>query len=521
MQNYEHLNSSFNAVSKTLFGSEIGELREFEGYLKELMFPCRMAKSSASGKDVFVSSHLYPEGARFVSQDELDGLEFEPLGINEIKDVDSLFEAVRERALYCGNKVFGKNQNVEIADNCTESSNILYSHNTYKVKNAAYCSQVREAEYIFGVSAFPKTRYSMRCMEGINAVRSFETYYATNMSDTYYSFNCSGCSNCIFAFNLRAKSNVIGNLQLTRERYSSLKEKLLPEMAEELRKRKRLPSIVGLAYCGRRKEDAESEAEMKYGEPPPLVEKAFGTATGLLLGKGYRDLRRFGPWLMKHALKVKKVRGAFGTPTYKVGLPLIKDLPSDRLVTMEEAAKCASKAIEMKSGETPSFDELFKRASQIAYFTFEFRDGHAENAVDVSATFNANNVYAFWDATDSALSAYSSGVIKSKYIFGGYLRILQCHTCINAYDSTDLSRCFEVDSSYKSGDSYFCHNCENVSDSMFCFNAKNLKYAVGNTEVGKEEYLRMKGMLLDYINGKLEKENSLDIDIFSIGKTGK
>jgi hypothetical protein len=73
-----------------------------------------------------------------------------------------------------------------------------------------------------------------------------------------------------------------------------------------------------------------------------------------------------------------------------------------------------------------------------------------------------------------------------------------------------------VDSSRDCADCYFCHNCENVQSGIFCFNAKNLRYAVGNLEVGREEFLRVKAMLLRRILPELEEGKQPGLDIFNI-----
>ncbi len=52
---------------------------------------------------------------------------------------------------------------------------------------------------------------------------------------------------------------------------------------------------------------------------------------------------------------------------------------------------------------------------------------------------------------------------------------------------------------------------------MFCFNAKNLSYAIGNVQLQKEQYLRLKKIVLEEIAGKLEKEKQLDLSIYNVG----
>lgn len=277
------INQAFKATSKVLFGEEIGELRDFGPYLKEMLLPYQMKKSCVSGKNVMVSNLYYPSGARFVFQDEVASLKFEPLNVNEIKDIDSLFAAASERAVFCGNKLFGRNTDVSEVDNCVDSSSIFCGHNVYNSKYCAYVSHVREAEHIFGVSAFPGSRQCMRICEGVGANRCFESYYGTSLADMYYSFNCIGCSDCIFAFNLRSRRHCIGNLGLPKGEYMRLKKKLVAEMAGELRRKKRLFSIADIAYFGREKKDIPKRKSPMTAPSPPRWRKLSGQLAASLL----------------------------------------------------------------------------------------------------------------------------------------------------------------------------------------------------------------------------------------------
>ncbi len=513
------VNEAFDSTAKVLFGEGIGDLKSFEGYLKEMMMPYMRKKSFISGKEVTISNILYPEDAKFISQDEMGGLKFPPLNVNEIKDIDSLFRAVEERTVYCGNKVFGKNYEVKDVDNCVNSSGILYSHNVHNVKHGAYLSYVREAECVFGLGPFPHVKFSMRSCEGIDATRCFETYYTSKTSDSYYTFNCIGCQNIMFSFNQRSKRNVIGNLELPPDRFEKLKRKLLSEMADELKRKKRLFSIADIAFYGRDKADILAE-QVAYDSPvPKKVEDAFRATTKLVLGQEHKDIKKFGPWLSKRIIGVKKVKGAFGNPTFKqIGLPVIREIPADRLVTLKEGEKCGEMKMELREGEGLAIADILQRVSKFAYFTVEFVDGQNQNCVDTPAVFAGSDVYKIWDTTKSKNSAYSSGVIQSEFVFGGYLRILDSQFCINSYDSTNVKRSFETDGVFFSQGAYLCHNCENIDEGILCFNAKNLRYAVGNCELKKPEYDRIKKMLLDYLNGELGKTNEINASIFSIPK---
>ena len=516
----DKLNEDFKKTCKLLFGEEIGELAEFSPYLAEALFPCRMAKSSVSGKPMMMSSHLYSEKAAYAAQDEISIAPSKPFSINDIKDIDSLFRAASERAVFCGNKVFGRNMNVTESDNIVDSIEVLRSHDVYNSKYAAYCSIGRFSESIYGVSDFWNCSHAMRSVACFvkGAIRSFECYYSTGISDSYYTSNCSACTNCMFSFNLRNKHFAIGNLVLPKDRYLALRQKLVSEMAEKLKKGKRIFSLADLSTMGT---GTSEDVRLPPSIVPLEVEKAFSSTTKIVLGKERQGSHRYADWLLKNTISKKKVKGAFGSPTYKVDLPLLGKIPGSRLAPIDEALTSSAQHIQIADGESLSLDETARRASKIAVFTFELRDGMAQNTVDTAAASDATNTYLLWWTRAASYAAYSTLVTESKYIFGGYARVLNSEFCINCYNVTNVKNCFETDSSYQCRNCYFCHNCENVEEGILCFNAKGLRYAVLNTQVPKEEYLRIKKILLDYVNKELDAKGKLDFDIFSIGAKKK
>ena len=116
----------------------------------------------------------------------------------------------------------------------------------------------------------------------------------------------------------------------------------------------------------------------------------------------------------------------------------------------------------------------------------------------------------------SKYTAYCFWPRDSDHVFGCD-SIRNSSFCMNCYNSYKLTRCFEADTSQNCTGCYFIHNCENVHDSMFCFNAKNLHYAIGNVEVGREEFMRMKGKVQSQVVQGLEKDKKLPWDIYTLG----
>ena len=515
--NIAPVDAAWRTLCKILFGREVGGLLEFEPYLKEAMLPFMIVKSSVSGKDVFLSNHLYPKGGRFIAPDEIAqaNARANPISINDIKDIDSLFRAASENIVYCGSKAFGRNANVSLVDNAIDCIDVYYSHNVRNVKKSAYISCVRESEYVFGIPAFPKINYSMRCLEGINANRMFETYYSNFCADIYYSFNCYNCSDVIFGFNLRGKRHVIGNLELPKEKYAELKKKLVGEIADALAKNKRAFSISDLARMGV-KEMGGEEFELIPTTPPPApVEKAWRSASKIVLGQERGGIAGYAAWLQETALPVRKLKGKFGTDTYKPLLPLVGGIPAKSLCTREEAMR-ENKPMITGSEAGLRLEQLAVLVAKKASITMEMVEGTTREVPEVTQAIDSTECWSEWDTTSSTRSACSTGVIQSSYIFGGYFRILDSEFCINCYDIVQLKRCFEVDSSSRTNNCYFSHNLEGCEECIFCWNSKGLRYAVFNQQLPKEDYLKLKKMLLGYLNSQLDAKKKVGQTVFGL-----
>ncbi|MFA6327898.1 MAG: hypothetical protein WCY41_00445 [Candidatus Micrarchaeia archaeon] len=514
--NIAPIDAAWRGLCKLLFGRDVGGLQKFEPYLKEAMLPYTIAKSGVSGKDVYLGHHLYPSGARFVSSDEVPSLPPAAFSINDIKDIDSLFRAAGENVAYCGNKVFEKNMNTRLVDNAINCIDVYYSHNVRNVKKAAYISHVRESECVFGIPAFPKINYSIRCHEGINVNRLFESFYITHSSDMYYSFNCTNCLDCMFAYNLRGRKNVIGNLELPKGKYLALKKKLTLEIADELDKGGRARSISDIARLAAKKGGEDGGVEFIPTLPAPSgVEKAFSDATKIVLGQERKPIAPYVPYLQERALPVKVVKGKFGSPASKPELPLVKGLPASCLCSFEEALSQNKPLANEQQLHLPLV-ELEKIIASNFALSLDFVDGPCRDYVNVSQCISSSEVYSSWDSTTSQKSACSTGIIQSKYIFGGYMRMLDSEFCINCYDMTECKRCFEIDSSSRCSDCYFCHNLEGCEECILCSNVKGMRHAVLNRQLPREEYARVKKMVLGYVNAEISAKKRCSRSIFSL-----
>lgn len=243
------IEAAWESTCKTIFGREIGELKNYESYLKEAV-PGMEVKSAFSGESAFAASDDYAQGSEFYNcqkdQDKLSSLNT-PFDLNAIKDMDSLIQATRERYVYSSNKLLGKCENVRNSDIVMDSINVLGSTNVTRCKNVAHCFLARDSQNVFGCASFGYDTNTVRSYYHKNNCRTFECAVEEQLSDALFCYNVFNSSDCLFCFNLRNKRNMIANIQLTKEQYASKKAALLEQITAELESKGRLDfSILNL-----------------------------------------------------------------------------------------------------------------------------------------------------------------------------------------------------------------------------------------------------------------------------------
>jgi len=522
---YRKLDKVWRATCKILFGREIGGLERYEGWLSEMPEPIEQRKSSVSGKETAYSVLNYCRGSQSIAFDEIDySKKSEPISIDDTKDIDSLLRAISERVAYAGGVILG---NSGFVDDSSNVSNSFYVYKAGRIDDSECISQssfTKESKNIFGSTFIGKSEYVVRGTLNYRCKRTFEAWNANTCSDAYFSHNITACSDVMFCFNVMSKRHAIGNLELDRDKYAALKAKLLPEIAGELEKNGRLPSLAKLATETPTKPpnlDGKAHGQPQRQDMAP-IERAFGEATSIVLGKKYQNVKSYAAWLERNAVAMDSCpSAASGKPVFFARFGGCKLIPKSRIVSFEEA-EAIGNMVRMQATELESFSWKGAPAllGRIGFMTPEFKDGVGENVMETPIYSDATNCFHVFDATYSKLCAYCFWARDSDHLIGTSL-VFGSSFCIKCYNSVKLTRCFELDSCRECTGAYFCHNCENVHDSMFCFNAKNLKYAIGNAEVGKEAFEKAKKLLLAEINSSLEKTGDYKRSIYEIAPAKK
>jgi len=515
---FNTLNKSWKSTCKIVLGKEIGELKEYDGWLQDYHATLGQRKSTLSGKEVILSNDYYCNNSNFLSFGEKQP---EPLDINEIKDIDSLAQAISDKWSYSGNKVLGNSSDVQSSDSITSSQNLLNSANMQYSSYLYRCFIGREMKYAFGCNYMGKSSFVIHSSFVFKASRIFESHWAIESSDMYFSSNCTGCRDLLFCFNLKNAHNSIGNLQLPKDKYLSLKNKILAEATESLESNKSVPTLMEMAE-GKPIPQKKNFSHLAANEEGNIgiIQKGFSSTFSLLFRKEPGNLENYSDWLSKYAVSLREIKTKFGCRTFipnGAGKIVCTLAPEERMVSEPEALELGKESLDEE--DVQSFDSLRENIHKIAFFISEFTSGERNNTQACPIVYHGSNAYMTYDITEGQHAAYSFLSLESDYTYGCF-RALGCKFCINCYNSTSLARCFEVDFCTKCSDSYFCHNSEALADCMFCCNVKGLRNAIGNSPLPPAKYKSIKDSLLGQLGDRILQNNSLEANIYNIGCLG-
>ncbi len=525
---YAEVDRGWQATAKILFGGEVGPMRDYEEWLSDINSPRAVGKDH-SGKEIVLAESHYAKGSRLLSFEEVDfSKKWGPLSINELKDIDSILEAVFERVAYTGNVILGNSGFVEKSTSIIDSFYVYHAERSAHCKCLAYATQATASEHMFGCNGFGSTSFCIKINGLMYSSRCFEASKCEYTTDSCYCHGLANCSDCLFSFNLKNRRHTIGNLQLAPAKYAELRAKLVSEMRSMLVRDKKLPSLRELS-AGPLQNQAELKAiaasaparqtEAKNGRQ--LIEKSFVDTCKVVLGKPYGPIDRHAKWLKRSTPGLEEGKScASGT---RVLVPEYVDFhlfPRHRLVREEEAYAIGEKVcLSQEETEGLGMKNAKQMLSKIAFFCPEWTLGEVDNTIDAQINFDSSNCYNNVLNINSKFTACGFWARDSEYMFGGN-ELRFSSFCINCYHSEKLQRCLEVDNSRDCSDCYFCHNCENVRESMFSFNVKNKQYAIGNVEFPREKYLELKKKVLSQLNEELGSTGGIRLSILGLAARG-
>ncbi|MEM2137800.1 MAG: hypothetical protein QW568_01815 [Candidatus Anstonellaceae archaeon] len=246
------------------------------------------------------------------------------------------------------------------------------------------------------------------------------------------------------------------------------------------------------------------------------VQQAWSATTQVLFGKALGRLEDYEEWLKLNVPGMLASKSAISDKIVYIPNFIYYAETQKQAIKLEETDEWGKKHLEKAEAEGLSLSNAAGKLGSLKYFSPEVAMGFNVGLEECSVYFNSSYCFKTSAMVADKYCAYSMWPRNSEYIFGSSY-VFSCSFCVKCYHSENLTRCFEVSNSSNCADCYFCHNCENVRDSMFCFNAKNLRHAIGNVELGKEQYAEIKKLLLSDLAKRLENNKGLKHSIYNIG----
>ena len=246
------------------------------------------------------------------------------------------------------------------------------------------------------------------------------------------------------------------------------------------------------------------------------INEAFSQTTQILLGKKLEGIENYQEWLYSQIQgRVIEKKSKLSDNSVYVASMIFFIKMQNNVVTLNESLQLANKKIQLEQNQT--LKNLFKQAAKISLTTPEIIYDKNMGTEACGCYGPTQDCYKSTFTWFCKAVAYSFWARTSEYCFG-CSNIVDSKYCMRCFSCAKLTRCFEMSDCNLCSDSLFCHNCENVENSIFCFNAKGLRYAIANVQYTKEEYMRLKKIILEEINNNLAESKNPKISIFSLGK---
>lgn len=143
--------------------------------------------------------------------------------------LSSLFKTVPMSHLI---ELRGPTENAEYADMVTASKNVYLSRNVTKNnQNVIYSLGVKDnnADVLDSVMVRDNNSIIVRSFGVISSYQIFYSRNINNCNNIWFSYDCTGCSDCILCDHLTNQSYCIRNQQYSKQEYMTIKAQLLSQ----------------------------------------------------------------------------------------------------------------------------------------------------------------------------------------------------------------------------------------------------------------------------------------------------
>ena len=144
-----------------------------------------------------------------------------------------------------------------------------------------------------------------------------------------------------------------------------------------------------------------------------------------------------------------------------------------------------------------SIEDVLKAWKEINYITGE-KYISSKEVSESDSIYNSISVYRSVSIFNSKNIVFSYKIFDSNYMLG-CRDSSSCTLGIRIKESIYCSSSFEVSWSSKVSRSLFIHDCFDLYECLFCSHLRSKKYCIANIQFEKEEYLKIKKLIIDWI----------------------
>lgn len=172
--------------------------------------------------------------------------------------------------------------------------------------------------------------------------------------------------------------------------------------------------------------------------------------------------------------------------------------PRQKVISQSALEKKSKDSDMMKpKKEIHSLEDLFSVWEEVNYMTGE-KIINSKNVSHSDSISNSIEIYSSSLIINSKNILFSHNINNSNYLLASK-GSNGCNLGLRLVDSIYCTSSYEVRWSSKISKSFFITDCFDLVECMFCFGIKSKKYCIANMQFEKEEYFKIKQMVIDWI----------------------
>lgn len=245
-----------------------------------------------------------------------------------------------------------------------------------------------------------------------------------------------------------------------------------------------------------------------------LVNTAWKQTTKILFGEPLGEMKDFDEYLSE-AVVGKKVKSSFSGKELMVTSKNFAEGCRffDYSHEYAQFAKTVSSPFDIN--KIKDLDSLVETTQERLIYGANKLMGTPKHVVSSDNLIDGTGIFYSTMILRSKYVAYSYLMRENEYTFGSESSGLSAYIIRCCYNNK-LQRCFECSYNVGASDCYFVYNSSACSDSMFTFNQRAKRFMIGNVQLDKDAYIKLKPKLISELVSDLKLKKKLDFSIFDI-----